>query len=71
MKDDKVLLEYYMLGFNDELKQVNIVTEFEDLILKEAYELGRIHALVGDDVSSVDLLTDTEILKMIKNRQNG
>jgi hypothetical protein len=68
-KEDKDLLELYMQGFNDELKVCSGKPRICDLgeIERNAYRLGRIHALVGDDVSSVDEMSDEDILKEIKN----
>jgi hypothetical protein len=62
-KEDKELLKWYKYGFSDELKSVTRKVEVK---YKEAYNLGANHALIGDDVSSVDLLTEEEILEMIK-----
>lgn len=62
---DKELLEIYMQGFNDELMgELSIVPNNE--LSKKAYNMGRIDALVGDDVPSVDLRTNNEILEKIK-----
>ena len=64
--NDIRLLEIYMWGFNDELDGVTRDTEgFSDVSLS-AYDLGRIDAIVGDEVSSCDLKTSEEILEEIK-----
>ena len=34
--------------------------------MKTVYELGRDHAIIGDDIRSVDYLTNEEILSRIK-----
>ena len=60
---DKELIDYYMIGFNDELTGKTRVVH-EDLL--KAYKLGADHAILGDDISSFDLLTSEEVLKMIK-----
>jgi hypothetical protein len=62
---DEELLTCYMKGFKDELYGTS--TEVYDVELKNrAYRLGAQHAIIGDDVRSVDYLTNEEILKMIK-----
>lgn len=66
-EEDKILLETYMWGFNDELdgkktKMINL-----NPLLLRAYKLGRTDAIVGDDVRSVDYQTNEEILSKIKN----
>jgi high-affinity nickel permease len=33
-----------------------------------AYKLGAEHAIIGDDVSSIDNLSNDDIIKMIKNK---
>lgn len=66
MVTDKSLLEWYMKGFNDELKGTSSTVSDHE-IENRAYGLGALHAVVGDDVRSVDYLSDEEILKLIKN----
>jgi hypothetical protein len=63
---DIVILEYYMKGFKDELRGTSTVMP-DSSVLQIAYRLGAEHAIIGDDVQSLDLLTNEEILKMIKN----
>ena len=60
-KLDKILLDVYLLGFSDELDEIN-----NEKYIKEAYFLGRTHAIVGDDISTIDLQTDDQILNQIK-----
>lgn len=62
MVNDKLLLKYYMLSFNHELDNVQKEIKLFNVECKKAYELGRIDAIAGDDVSSVDLQTTEEIL---------
>lgn len=62
---DKELLDVYMWGFNDELEGKQKMWNPNPLLLK-AYNLGRDHAIIGDDVRSVDYLSNEEILKLIK-----
>lgn len=63
MESDKTLLEYYIKGFRDELNGTSSVAPEGELL--KAYSLGVLHAIVGDDVRSVDYLTDEEILQLI------
>jgi len=62
---DKKLLEFYMLGFNNELNGSSSVLPNDTLITK-AYTIGANHAVLGDDVRSFDYLTDYELLKIIR-----
>jgi ABC-type amino acid transport substrate-binding protein len=64
-EEDKILLETYMWGFNDELDGKTRMWNPNPLLLR-AYDLGRLDAIVGDDVSSVDLQTNEEILERIR-----
>lgn len=62
---DKEILRHYMFGFNDELNG-ELEEKFNDELLQKAYNMGRIDALIGDDISSVDNQTEEEIIKRIK-----
>ena len=62
---DNLFLEFYMNGFNDELSQKQNMN-CTDPMLQRAYDFGRIDAIVGDDVRSVDHQSNEEILKQIK-----
>lgn len=65
METDKDLMEMYLQGFNDELN--NVKKTKHDVKLKQtAYNLGRLDAMVGDDVSSSDRQTNKQILDRIK-----
>jgi hypothetical protein len=66
MPKDKKILKCYMEGFNDELNQIHDEAKYKNEILKKSYILGGTHAVVGDDVRSVDYLTNEQILKIIK-----
>lgn len=58
---DRILLEVYFQGFADALDD-----KFDNSKKNiKAYNLGASHAFIGDDVRSVDYLSDEEILKMI------
>jgi hypothetical protein len=62
----KILLEVYLKGFKDELEGIIFYVQ-ENELLSTAYNLGRDHALIGDDIESIDYLTDEEILNLILN----
>lgn len=66
MISDEKLLEHYMWGFTDELDS-RPSPVFDDDMLTNAYKLGRDHAIIGDDVKSVDYLSNQQILRLIKN----
>lgn len=59
-KFEKLLLEVYYQGFRDELKGKE-----NSEILHKAYSLGQVHALLGDDVRSLDYTTEEELLELI------
>ena len=68
--NDQNLLRWYMRGFTDELNQRTFIPSYQDFGLSleyKAYQLGATHAIIGDDVRSVDKLSEEEILKMIKD----
>lgn len=65
MISDKELLKCYLKGFDDELDGKTSM-EFNSEIENFAYAIGASDAIVGDDVSSVDLQSDEEILGRIK-----
>ena len=64
---DDNLLDWYMKGFDDELRGTSTV-ESENKIEMIAYRLGAQHAIIGDDVSSIDNLSNEEIISMIKSK---
>ena len=64
MTDQELLLTYQQ-GFNDELRGETVIRNHTGLKLT-AYQIGRKDAWAGDDVSSVDLQSEEEILKKIK-----
>lgn len=63
---DENILKVYMRGFTDELDGTFCNAKVNPNIDGRAYNIGSLHAQVGDDVSSVDNLSDQEILKIIK-----
>ena len=66
-KEDKILLETYMCGFNDELDGRLKMWNPNPLLLR-AYNLGRQDAIVGDDVRSVDYQSNEERLNRIRTQ---
>ena len=67
--NDIKLLEIYTWGFNDELDGATRDTsDFSDISLY-AYKLGKLDAIVGDDVSSNDLRSSEQILEEIKQTE--
>lgn len=65
-KEDRELLSIYMSGFEDELAGIEKDPILEPL-QKKAYIIGRMDAIAGDDLSSIDEQTDEEILHHIKH----
>jgi len=66
MKDEE-LLSWYMKGFNDELDGKSSSISIDNIELKlKAYNLGALHAILGDELSHIDKLNNEEILEMIK-----
>jgi hypothetical protein len=68
---DKELLKYYTIGWNHCGDNIDISSTFAIPIIKKAYNLGQIHYVVGDDMRSVDYLSNEEILKLIKNKSSN
>lgn len=62
---NKDLMALYMLGFNDELDGVKRDMNLSGLLLS-AYKVGRWDAITGDDISWVDLESDEEKLRKIR-----
>lgn len=65
-ESDKYLLKTYMKGFNDTFDNKNNSSFYNRKKLK-AYNLGWQHSIIGDELSHIDLLTNEEILKLIKS----
>lgn len=63
---DEKLLEYYRMGWNDSSNN-NEEQNFNDFLLNRAYIIGWLDFIVGDDISSVDLQTDEQIVNNIRN----
>jgi hypothetical protein len=66
MVTDKELLKHYMKGFNDELRGTSSI-ESDNELENKAYRIGALDAIVGDDVSSVDLKTNEEVIRQIRS----
>lgn len=66
---DKDLIEYYKLGWSD-CSEATQKKMFEDKLLQRAYEIGWLDFIVGDEVSSVDLQSEKDILKTIRLIKN-
>lgn len=66
---DEELLGCYMHGFMDELDN-NQDYDFGSPIKNKAYNMGRGHALLGEDCRSVDYLSKEEIINMIRKNND-
>ena len=62
---DEQLLEVYMKGFVDSLYNTH-PQPFETSLEQKAYQLGRIDALIGDEIEEHDYQTNEEILSQIR-----
>ena len=62
MERDRIM-NFYFMGFTDELESRS--RKVPEGIATISYNLGRTHALIGDDVRSVDYLTEDEIVEMV------
>lgn len=58
------LIRIYQLGFKHELNKQDIANIYSGLAMR-AYALGKLDALVGDDVRAVDYQSNEEILERI------
>jgi len=65
---DKDILKIYMEGFNDELNGKFDQAKVNPNIDGRAYNLGSLHAIVGDDFRSVDYLSDKQILEILRKK---
>jgi hypothetical protein len=52
------------MGFTDELE--GRVRKVPEGVANISYNLGRAHALQGNDAKSIDFLTKEDIVKMVK-----
>ena len=62
---DENILKVYLQGFNDELNSVFDNSKVNLNLDGKAYNLGGLHAIVGDDVSSIRNLSDEQILEIL------
>jgi hypothetical protein len=71
MVTDDELIDIYILGFNDELDPKKFIEKnyesYGDKLREKAYSLGRLDAILGDEIPSIDLQSNEEILNNIKN----
>jgi hypothetical protein len=65
---DEQLIEVYMKGFIDSLHDMH-PQPFETSLEQKAYQLGRIDALIGDEIEAHDYQTNEEILFNIKGQR--
>lgn len=68
--EDILLLEAYMLGWNNELYGKTRLKVYDDELMQRAYDLGVVDAIIGDEVSSVDMKTNDELLTLIKDTES-
>lgn len=67
MATDKEILDWYMRGWEDEMRgSTSVVPEG---IASIAYGAGALDAMVGDDMPSIDYQSDEVILEKIKRRE--
>lgn len=66
---DKDILRIYMYGFNDELNGKFDQAKVNPNIDGRAYNLGHLHAIVGDDCRSVDSLSGNQILEILRKKE--
>lgn len=66
MVTDNEILEAYMLGWTTAYGQV-AKKVYNNPILTKAFELGYWDYVFGDDISTLDLQGDEQILKRIKD----
>lgn len=65
---DEQLIEVYMKGFVDSLHDTP-PQPFETSLEQKAYQLGRIDALIGDEIEEHDYQTNKEILSQIRGQR--
>lgn len=63
--NDEILIEFYLKGFDDEINGDIELENFDDELLNRAYNLGRINAIMGDNISNIENYRE-EIIKDIK-----
>jgi hypothetical protein len=65
-QEDREILTWYFYGFNDELNKKSRLMDCNS-IQHKAYIIGARHAFIGDDMPSIDYMTDAETLNIIKD----
>lgn len=68
-EEDQLILKWYYYGYHDELNR-KTRSEPDVEIHKKAYSLGVCHAIIGDDMPSIDYLLDDEVIDMIKKQND-
>jgi len=62
---DEELLGYFMQGFEDELYGLDEKT-YDTPLKQRAYNLGRLDAIAGDDMPSLDYKCNQDIINQIR-----
>lgn len=62
---DEELLGYFMQGFEDELYSLD-EKSYDTPIKQRAYNLGRLDAVAGDDMPSIDYKSNQDIINQIR-----
>lgn len=62
---DEELLGYFMQGFEDELYGLDEKT-YDASLKQRAYNLGRLDAIAGDDITSIDYKSNQDIINQIR-----
>lgn len=65
-QEDRELLTWYFYGYNDQLIKKSRILDCSS-IQKKAYNIGARHAMIADDDPTLDYLTDSETLEIIKD----
>lgn len=66
---DENILKVYLQGFKDELNSVFYNSKVNQNLDGKAYNLGGLHAIVGDDVASIRNLSNVQILEIIRENK--
>lgn len=66
---DDELLKYYRMGWNQRADNKKR-KKFNNELIQNAYDVGWLDFILGDDIRELDYQTDEERLKNIKNKNN-
>lgn len=69
METDEELMKIYWRGWHNELDSITPLEKLDTELKQRAYDLGKIDAIMGDDVSSIDMQSKEEILKSIRMKK--